>query len=129
MDVPFGKVLDENEPVRSLAGWLKSAALKVGDYRLRGEPGITEESGDLRVSIRFGSRKKDILIAGANKCKSLAQLRSWALTEKVWRVSYRNNPNDDNYPGGGGADILLTIRSEGRLPHGPTSGTRRTLGN
>ena len=43
-----------------------------------------------------------MLIAGANKCKSLAQLRSWALTEKVWRVSYRNNPNDDNYPGRGG---------------------------
>ena len=27
MDIPFSKVLDENEPVRSLAGWLKDASL------------------------------------------------------------------------------------------------------
>ena len=96
MDIPFGMVVLENEPVRSLVGWLKTAALKVGNYRLRAEPRITEESGEIRVSIRFGTRRRDMLIAGANKCKSMAELRSWALTERIWRVSYRNNPIDDN---------------------------------
>ncbi len=68
MDIPFSKVLDENEPVRSLAGWLKDAALKVGNHRLRAEPRITEESGEIRVSVRFGTRRKDTLIAEANRC-------------------------------------------------------------
>ncbi len=65
--------------------------MKRFDHRLRAEPRITEESGDIRVSIRFGVRSKDKLIAEANKCKTMDELRKWALTERIWRVSYKNN--------------------------------------
>ncbi len=106
MDIPFEKVMEENEPVRSLVGVLENATLKIGDTRLREEPRITENSGEVRVSIRFGLRKKESLISGANSCKSLDQLRVWALSQKIWRVSYRNNPVDDNYPGGGWCGYL-----------------------
>ncbi len=51
MLIPFSKVLEENEPVRSLYGQLKDANLVIGVTKLRDEPRITESSGELRVSL------------------------------------------------------------------------------
>ena len=116
MNIPFDKVMDENEPVRSLAGALKHTTLKIGDARLRDEPRITESSGEIRVSIRFGLRKKANLISGVNACKTLIQLREWALSQKIWRVSYRNNPVDDDYPGGGWCGYLAYDQIRRKLP-------------
>ncbi len=47
-----------------------------------------------------------MLIAGANKARTFDELREWARNEKVWRVSYKNNPSDDDHSGGGWCGYL-----------------------
>ena len=43
-----------------------------------------------RTNSKFGDRKKALLLARANACGSIQELRDWALKEKIWRVSLRN---------------------------------------
>jgi hypothetical protein len=118
MEVPFSEVLEDNGAIREFAGLVTKIRVPTFGTRMLEDPRVSVDVGDLRVSIRIGGAKLQQNLDVLKGIRNDRQLENWLNEGKFWRISYKNNPRDDAYPGMGWCGYLAIdqIRRGADLP-------------
>ena len=106
MDIPFVTVYQDNENIKNFCCELNRMKRPNTAPRLTECPPITIRIGGLKVALNLGKARLRTHLAGLNSCSNFEQLAEYAKREKIWKVSYLNNPMDDEYPGEGWCGYL-----------------------
>ena len=69
-------------------------------------PLVSVEIGELIITLNMGRQKLAEHLEAVNRCANHQQLVDYARRARIWKVSYRNNPMDDAYPGDGWCGYL-----------------------
>ena len=106
MDVHFALICQDNENIRNFSRELNRMERPKTVPRLTACPQVSVKIGDLRITLNLGGRRLESNLELINKCRNHEQLVDFSRRARIWRVSYRNNPMDDEYPGGGWCGYL-----------------------
>jgi hypothetical protein len=117
MNISFPEVLSDNGAIREFAGHVGLMRAPAYGTKILEDPMVAVDVGDLRVSIRIGGARLQQNLEKLKSIKSLEQLGSFLLPGKFWRVSYRNNPVDDSYPGKGWCGYLAIDQIRRKADH------------
>ena len=106
MDIPFKIVVEDNSNIRDFMRQVSLMA-KPRASKLSMCPAVLVRSGDIKVSLDLGNKRLDKNLKALNNCRNAAQLRQYVMNNNVWRVTFKNNPVDEEeYPGGGWCGYL-----------------------
>jgi len=106
MDVPFADLYSDNGPLRTLAMQIRGMDRPRFDTALKEDPMVSVKVGVLIIGVRFPKRGLESKLERISACRNKDQLRAILETEKMWRISYKNDPEDDKYPGRGWCGYL-----------------------
>ena len=98
MDVPFALICQDNENIRNFSRELNRMERPKTVPRLTACPQVSVKIGDLKITLNLGGRRLEFNLELINKCSNHEQLVDFSRRASIWRVSYRNNPMDDEYP-------------------------------
>ena len=106
MDIPFETVYRDNENIKNFCQELYRMQQPKTVPRLVACPTVTVGIGELIISLNLGRNKLAEHLGAINRCANHEQLAEYARRARIWKVSYRNNPLDDAYPGDGWCGYL-----------------------
>ena len=106
MDIPFETVVEDNPNIRDFTRQVR-LMVKPKASKLTMCPAVLVKSGDIKVSLDLGKKRLEKHLKALNNCRNAAQLRQYVMNNNVWRVTFMNNPADEEeYPGGGWCGYL-----------------------
>ena len=110
MDVPFKEVMKDNGSIRTFGECLNKMQKPGKGAELSEVPDVLTCAGKIRLALRVRARQKQKLLRDLRDCTNRTQLRKTLEGRDLWRVSYKNDPADDNYPGRGWCGYLAYIQ-------------------
>ncbi len=101
MDIPFEVILEDSGHIREFNGRVKAMDAPRVDQSISENPDVQANAGGIKLTLNLGNRRLKLHLEQLNKLRSRDQIRVWARESRIWKVFFKNNPADDEYPGRG----------------------------